>query len=302
MDPLSDVVGMLRPSDCVAAGFDAGGEWSIRFDRHEGLKCNAVVKGSCYISVDGRRPELLTEGDCAILPHGLPFVMASKPVRSGMNAAVIYAPVPHGGTVTYGAGGAFFMTGSRFRLSGPPAATLLKTLPDLLVIRSSSEQNGIIWAIERIAEELREARLGSHLSITHLSHFLLLQVFRCHLSQNDRSDDGWLAALTDERLAQAVSAFHADPARNWSVQSLAEVAGMARTSFAVLFRDKTGQTPIEYLSQWRMPLAAQQMRETDASLSQIALDIGYASESAFIAAFKRIVGEPPRSYARRQGV
>lgn len=298
MDPLSDTIGLLRPHDCVAAGFDAGGDWSIRFGRHAGLKCNAVLKGRCWLAVDGEEPVELAAGDCAILPKGRPFLLSARPARVGEDAQAIYAPVRHGGTAIYGGGGAFFMAGSRFLLSGAVADTLLRPLPPLMVVRPGREQAALQWSLGRIAEELREARPGGALSIAHLSHFVLVQVMRFHLAAAPRQAPGWWAAIADPHISRAVAAMHEDPARQWTVQELASLAGLSRTSFAVRFRRIAGLTPMGYLTQWRMLVAAERLRRTEGSIARIAAEVGYASESTFGVAFKRATGQPPRRYMR----
>ena len=301
MDPLSDIISLLRPHDCVAAGFDAAGDWSIRFEAHEGLKCNAVLKGSCWIAVEGEAPAPLVAGDCAILPRGRPFLLSARPMRSGLDAQVLYAPVRHGGTATYGGGGEFYMTGSRFLLSGPPAGPLLRGLPPLLLVRTGPERDAVRWTLDRIAAELRDPRPGGPLSITHLSHVLLLQVMRSHLAGGTPGGTGWLAALSDPQIAPAVAAMHDDPARPWTVRDLAAVAAASRTTFAVRFRRVTGRTPIEYLTEWRMLTAAERLSRTQASIAQVAAEVGYTSESTFGVAFKRVMGQAPRRFARARG-
>ncbi len=298
MDPLSDIISLLHPHNCVAAGFDAAGEWSIQFEAHEGLKCNAVIKGACWIAVEGETPVQMTAGHSAILPRGRPFLLSSRPMRSGQDAQVLYAPVRHGGTAIYGGGGDFYMTGARFLLSGSPTVALLRGLPPLIVVQPGPESETVRWTLESLATELREPRAGSPLSVTHLSHLLLLQVMRSHLAGAPTGGTGWLAALSDPRIAPAVAAMHHDPARTWTVQDLARAAAQSRTSFAVRFRRVTGQTPIEYLTEWRMLIAADRLSRTQASVAKVAADVGYTSESAFGVAFKRVMGRAPRRFAR----
>jgi AraC-like DNA-binding protein len=299
MDPLSDIIALLHPHDCVAAGLDAGGDWSIRFEAHAGLKCNAVLKGRCWLSVEGGAgPIRLKAGDCVVLPHGRPFVISTFAARRSADADTIYGGVPHGGTAVYGGGGDFFMTGSRFLLSGPAAEVLLRSLPPVIIVRSGPEQEAVQWALDRIAAELRAPRPGGGLSISHLSHFLFVQVMRRHLAEASPDMDGWLAAIADPQLCPAVAAMHQDPALPWTVQDLASRAGMSRTSFAVRFRHITGQTPLGYLTQWRMMLAAERLGRSGNPVARVAEEVGYASESAFAVAFKREMGQPPRRYLR----
>ena len=299
MDPLSDIVALLHPHDCVAAGLDAGGDWSVRFDRHAGLKCNAVLEGACWLRVEGLdAPLRLDAGDCAILPHGRPFVLSARPMRDGADAAAVYVPVPHGGTAVHGGGGAFFMTGARFLLSGPAADALLRALPPVLVVRPGAAGDAVRWSLARIAEELRANRPGRALSVAHLSHYVFVQALRCHLSEAAPAA-GWLALLADRQLARAVAAMHIDPARPWRVGELAAEAGLSRTAFAVRFRRVGGETPMGYLTTLRMLRAVALLRLREAPLARVAAAVGYASESAFGAAFKRTMGDAPHRYAAR---
>lgn len=298
MDTLSEIVALLQPHDCVAAGFDAAGDWSIQFERHVGLKCNSVITGGCWITVNGGKPVWLDAGDCAILPHGSPFILSVHPVSRGTDAREIYAPVAHGGTASYGGGGEFFMAGSRFLLSGPAAEMLLPSLPPILVVKGGEKGEVLAWALDRIARELRVPEPGSALTIAHLSQLILVQTLRAFLAQDARGVTGWLTALSDPNVSRAVAAIHAEPARTWTVAGLAAEAGLSRTIFAERFRQISGQTPLGYLTRWRMLLAMDRLLAPDAILTRIASDVGYGSESAFAAAFKRETGHSPRRYAR----
>lgn len=299
MDALSNIVSLLEPHDCVAAGLDAGGDWSIEFEKHAGLKCNAILKGDCWLSVEGvANPVHLDSGDCMILPTGRPFRISRSQARFGANTTDIYEPVTHGGTAVFGGGGEFFMTGSRFLLSGPAADTLLQTLPPIIIVRQGSEQEAVRWSLSRISEELQTPRPGSALSIAHLSHFVLVQVLRCYLQDSTAELNGWLAAIADPYISKAITAIHENLARPWTVQELGSLSGLGRTAFAVRFRNITGQTPIGYLTQLRMFFAAKRLLRPGTSIAQLAEEVGYGSESAFSVAFKRETGQCPGRYAR----
>lgn len=301
MDALSDIVSLLHPHDCVAGGLDAGDAWAIRFERHAGIKCNAVLEGACTLSVEGGgAPIRLEAGDCFILPHGRSFRISARDGRCGADAETIYAPVRHAGTATYGGGGAFFMIGARFLVSGPAAAALLGSMPAVLVVRASRASAAIPWVLHRIAAELRAPRPGAALAVAHLSHVLLIETMRHHLAA-DAPAAGWMAALADPALAPAMAAIHTEPAHPWTVATLAARAAMSRTSFALRFRRVVGQGPMTYLTRWRMLRAADRLRRTGDPVARIAAEAGYASESAFAQAFRREMGRSPRLYAHEAG-
>lgn len=126
---------------------------------------------------------------------------------------------------------------------------------------------------------------------------LLIESLRAFLGSDPLQPAGWLCALSDRQLGAAISAIHADPARRWTVEGLAREAGMSRTSFAVRFKEVVGRTPIEYLNDWRMAMAADRLGEGNVRVSTLRRELGYESDSAFSAAFKRRFGESPKNFA-----
>ncbi len=305
VDPLSDVLALLRPHDCVAAGLDAGGDWSIRYAPHAGLKCIGIDKGGCWLTLESlRAPVWLGEGDCVILPRGKAFVLSARGARLGDAAETVHSAPAHGDTAQLGGGGDFFMTGARFLLSGQAAEMLMATVPDVIVIRAAADDRAasgetVRWAIARIATELRQRRPGCASAIEHLSHVLLIELMRLHLEERQENQIGWTAALADPFLRRALAAMHQDLSSPWTVASLAERAGLSRTAFAVRFARLVGQTPIGYMTLWRMLWAAKRLDRDDTTVAEAAAEVGYASESAFTAAFKRTLGKTPRQFVEK---
>jgi AraC-like DNA-binding protein len=127
---------------------------------------------------------------------------------------------------------------------------------------------------------------------------ILIQALRLHLAEGMNGGVGWLFALADKQMGAAISAMHENPAHRWTLQTLAEQAGMSRSSFALKFKETVGKSPMEYLTRWRMVLAADRLENSGDPVSVIALTLGYESESAFSTAFKRVMGCSPRQYGR----
>lgn len=302
MDPLSDVLSLLRPQSYVSAGFNAGGDWAIQFDDQNGrIKCYAVISGECWLSVEGvEEPVRLSAGESFVLPTGRPFRLASDLALAPTPAGAVFPPARAGGVVTHNGGGGFFLVGSRFAVTGRHAEVLLRTLPPIVHIRREADQAALRWSVERMMDELREAQPGASLVAQHLAHMMLVQALRLHLAEGLKGRVGWFFALADSQMSRAIGALHAEPSRRWTVKDLAEHVGMSRTTFALRFRETVGETPMEYLTRWRMLLAGDRLVNSRDALAETAAALGYESESAFSAAFKRVMGVSPRQYGRRE--
>lgn len=300
MDPLSEILSFLKPRSYITAGFDAGGDWCLRLDDLAGrIKCYAVISGSCWLSLEGAgEPVELVAGDCFVLPSGRPVRIASNLALTPTLASAALAPDRNGEVVTYNGGGGVLLAGSRFEVNGRHAEALLQTLPPVIHLKGSADQAALRWSIELMMRELREARPGASLVAQHLAHMMLVQTLRLYLSQQSGVGIGWFAALADPQVSAALGAIHADPAHDWTLDELAARAGMSRTVFARRFREKVGETPVAYVTRWRMMLAAERLIASRDPLVRIAQSVGYESENAFNTAFRRVMGLSPRRYAR----
>ncbi|KAB0676310.1 AraC family transcriptional regulator [Aureimonas leprariae] len=299
MDPLSDVLSLLKPQSYASAGFDAGGDWSLRFPAYEGIKCNAVVSGACWLSIDAAADAVRLEtGDCFLLPKGWPFRLASDPSVPSTDANAVFPPARRGGVVTLNGGGDFFLVGSRFLLAGRHAELLLDVLPPVVLVRRDEDRDTLRWALERMRRELHDPQPGADMVAQHLAQLMLVQVLRLHIAEAARDGIGWLSGLGDRRIGAAIGLMHAEPARRWTLAELADRVGMSRTSFAVRFKRTVGLAPIDYLTRWRMLLAGDRLANSEEAIPTIAASLGYEAESAFGAAFKRVMGCSPRRYGR----
>ncbi|MGO1076809.1 AraC family transcriptional regulator [Inquilinus sp. CA228] len=300
MDPLSDVLSLLKPRSYRFGGFEAGGDWSIRFPRHDGIKCYTIGSGQCWLAMEGvdADPVRLRTGDCFLLPWGQPFRLASDLALAPVDAMTIFPSPRSGGIALVGGGGDFSVVGGHFLLDGSHARVLLRALPPIVHIRSEPDRAALRWCMERMGQELRERQPGGFLVAQHLAYTMLIQALRLHLAEGPKAGVGWLFALADRRIGTAITAMHDDPAQRWTLQELAARAGMSRSSFALRFKETVGEAPMEYLTRWRMLLAADRLANSGDPVSAIALSLGYESESAFSTAFKRVMGCSPRQYGR----
>jgi len=299
MDPLSDVISFLRLRSYRVGGFEAGGNWSIRFDAYEGVKCYAVTAGACWIAVEGAgEPVFLQQGDCFLLPHGQPFQVASDLDLPPDDWRRYFLGAEEGALVKLNDGAGVTVLGGHFELAGPQAGILLGMLPPIVHLQGETERARLRWAFDRMRQELTDLKPGGILIAQQLASAIFIQALRLYLDEN--TGVGWLFALSDKHMGAAIAAIHREPARRWTVAALADAVGMSRSAFAARFRQLVGEGPIEYLTRWRMLLAGRGL-ESGEPIGAIARALGYESESAFSTAFKRVMGDSPRRHTRSLG-
>jgi len=215
------------------------------------------------------------------------------------DATAVFAPARCGGIARCNGGGDFFLAGSRFMLVGDHADILLGVLTPIVHINKEADQASLRWLLERMRQELRETQPGSSLVAEHLAHLMLVQALRLYLREGE-GHVGWLFALADKHIGKAIDHMHADPGHRWTLKELARNVGMSRTAFALRFKETVGLSAMDYLTRWRMLLAGERLAHSKDSIPAIAATLGYESESAFGAAFKRVMGCSPRQYSRRR--
>jgi AraC-like DNA-binding protein len=299
MDPLSEVLALMKPQIYVSGGFAVRGDMAIRFPRHQGIKCYAMLAGQCWLVVEGvPEPVLLHAGDCFLLPRGFPFQLTTNLSLEPVHYTVALAQLGMRNEAPGASEGARYIAGGHFALTGGHAEMLLQSLPPIVHIRRESDKAAMRWSLERMREELRDPQPGSSLIAQQLAYMMLIQALRLHLTDAASAGHGWLSALSDKHMSIAIASMHSDPGYPWTLQSLAERVGMSRSVFALHFRETVGATPMEYLTRWRMLLAADRLKNSSDGLSAIAQSLGYESESAFGKAFRRVMGCSPRQYTR----
>ncbi|MET0504354.1 MAG: AraC family transcriptional regulator, partial [Luteibacter sp.] len=176
---------------------------------------------------------------------------------------------------------------------------LLNALPPWIHLRASSPQAPVFrWLLDQLVEERAAAQPGVQVVSAQLAQLLFVQILRARVQDSAPLDAGWLRALGDPRIAPALRAMHAEPARPWHLEDLASTCAMSRTTFASHFKAIAGVAPLTYLTQWRMRLAERSLRDDAAPIAVIAQKVGYESESAFSNAFKRITGKSPSACRR----
>ncbi|MCC6826996.1 MAG: AraC family transcriptional regulator [Novosphingobium sp.] len=300
MDPLSDVIALLRPSTAISKPITGRGHWGVRYDEHDAPGFTIILKGECWIAFEDRQPVKFAAGDFLLLPSTPAFTLSSHADAVCEPRSPMDVPVRHGDPD----GEADFASlGGTFRIDPINAPLLLALLPRMIHIPAAEGPAGRIGrVIELIIDECASEDAGQDMVLQRLLEVLLVEALRWHgVATDDDVRTGLLNGLRDPALARALRAMHADVRGDWTVASLARIAGQSRSAFAARFGTILGCAPIEYLTRWRMALAKDALVRGTKSLDTIADDIGYESASAFSTAFRRRWGCPPGRFARTGG-
>lgn len=302
-DVLSDVLAALRLRSDLYFTAAIAGPFAVSVPA-EGrvIRFHLVREGTCQVRVEpGGTSELLSEGDLAIVPNGAEQILSDRENRDVVALADLVAAGALGddGVLRHGD------AGPRVRLlcgfvsfDESVALPLISDLPPIVILRQG-EVGSEPWigaALRLMALETDHAAPGMPAVMTRLLEIALVQAVR--RLDPAGNGPGYLAAMADPRLLRALQAMHRDPARAWTVGTLAQIAGMSRPRFALTFSRAMGMPPMTYLTDWRLARARVLMRGTTRSMGDIAAACGYASVSSFTRRFKAAYGIGPGAYRR----
>ena len=296
VDPLSNVIALLRPHAAFSKPITGRGKWGVRYSAYGLPGFALVLAGRCWLAVDGAEPVLIDRGDFVLLPSTPAFALLSQLDAECVPAQPTYNAVRHGDP----AGEPDFqMLGGTFQIESVSAPLLLALLPKMIHIRSA-EKNALRLArvIDLIMEECAADAPGREMILERLLEVMMMECLRWGGIGEDDLPAGLLAGLRDPALAKVLRAMHSEVRAAWTVAELAKLAGMSRSAFAARFAETLGCAPMEYLARWRMTLAQDALSRGEKSLDRLAQEVGYKSASAFSTAFRRRIGCSPGAFAR----
>ena len=292
-DPFSEVLVSLGTRSVRGTSLEAGGEWALSFDGSDRLKFVAVKRGQCWLLLPDRAPEFLQEDDIILLAD-TGYTIASEPGLTAVDGMSLYAS-PGQNVVRLGDLSETVMVGGGSAFAEGSGWFVLDALPRFLrVDPNSSNAGAIARTLGALYDEASRDAVGGSLVAEKLAEILVIEAVRAYIAEGAPLGTGWIAALADPRLANAMKLLHDDVARRWTVEALAKEVGMSRSSLNSHFSQRVGLPPLAYLTQWRMILAARKLA-MGAAVSETAAEVGYLSQSAFTQAFKRTMGRTPRS-------
>jgi AraC-like DNA-binding protein len=327
-DILSDLLRSVRLRGAVFYYIEANPPWvaetpaareiipAIMPGAEHMFEFHGIVKGSCWAAITGESPIRLEAGDVVLFPQGDPHVMSSAPgMRApSVNKDVFFSPRPpqlpytlsvkdarltmtrvdmdrrEGATVVCGFLG----------LDARPFNPLLAALPRALRISGATlgADSWVTTFLRTVVTESSSRRPGGEAVLERMSEMLFVEVLRRHIDALPPEQTGWLAGLRDPAVGRALALIHGKPSDEWTLERLSEEAGLSRSSLHERFVHFLGQPPMHYLTQWRMQVASGLLRDTNAKLIDVALDVGYESEAAFSRAFKRAAGRSPGAWRK----
>jgi AraC-like DNA-binding protein len=264
-----------------------------------------ITEGECFVELEGQAPLHLGAGDAVLFPQGDAHRMASAldlPPAQGAHLATVLARRPR--RLSYGGGGVTTrLICGYMACDARLAGLMLAGLPAVVRVnvRGSNAGDWLEASVRYALVEARSPRPGGDGVLSKLAEVLFIEVLRQYMNDQQEGQTGWLASLGDRIVGKALGALHARPAFAWTLEDLARESGTSRSVLAERFQHLVGSSPIAYLTQWRMLLAANQLRRSTAPLSQIAEDVGYQTDTAFSRAFRREYGLPPGAWRRKGG-
>ena len=315
MDAFSDVLRVTRLSGGVFLEAEFTAPWCIggkistddckpflAAPRHV-IASHFVAAGNMQLRVEGGETIDVRAGELVLLPHNDAHVFGSDLNVALVRAREVIQPPQGGGIsrINHGGGGAATQLLCGYLASDAPFSPLLSALPSVLKLdlRATASGPWIESSFRFAASEIAAGRLGSTTVIAKLSELLFVEAVSQFVASLPAERRGWLAGLRDPQIGRALAALHARPTEPWTAETLALEVGMSRSVFAERFTSLVGQPPMQYLTLWRMHVAAQRLREGRGSVAQIGFAIGYESEAAFSRAFKRQFGASPGTWRKQ---
>jgi AraC-like DNA-binding protein/mannose-6-phosphate isomerase-like protein (cupin superfamily) len=305
-DPVSEVLRAVRIRSTVYCRSVMGAPWGFGVMAHGNPAFHVVTTGTCWLEVDGEPHQVpLATGDLVVLPTGRRHWLRDDPATPATELEEILATSPPDEHRRLHYGGHGPRTGllcGGLVIEGGAAHPILRVLPTTVLIRGV-DGHPVPWLAATLAllsAETAAAAPGAEEIVSRLADALLAQALRVALAELQSSDGAGVLALRDPQMSAAIERIHCRPDHAWSVGELAAEVALSRSAFSARFRQVVGESPKRYITRTRLAHAAALLHQTDASLAEIALKVGYSNEFSFAKAFKRTFGIAPGTYRGQQ--
>jgi AraC family transcriptional regulator, alkane utilization regulator len=333
MDVLSDVLRVVRLSGAVFFTADCSSPWALESPTPEslasigmpGAECivlfHILVDGECEVACQGHPVTTMEAGDVVVFPRGDQHTMRSHGAATSTHLDSVFSPGTYDQLpqLSFGGGGRTSRFVCGYLNCDQRFSPLVEALPTILFVRSRDDYSAIeavdatgshptvvpqgsgTWlgtTLKFTINEARAGRPGNSAMLGRLTELMFVEILREYMQRLPANQRGWLAGLNDAHVGKALRLLHANPGRDWTVDELAREVAASRSVLAQRFTDLVGETPMRYLTNWRMQLAKQMMREGARNVQDVATRVGYDSEAAFNRAFRRATGSPPATWRK----
>ena len=316
LDPITDIFRTMHVTAFGLHRLEATAPWGVKQENQTEEKVTPsdkkmsptdlahfamLSRGNCWLSVEGiPDPIPLTGGDCFLVAKGTSIVLRDSPrTRPRWSFREIGAKANSNVAHCGGGGAPTTIVCGSFSFDRASLKPITQLLPSFILIKAEQARTLALHDTMRaLASEMAEHVPGSEIVANRLAEVLFIQILRAHIASGPERNKGWLRAVFDSQIGSALRALHDKVNAPWTVESLAEAAGMSRSAFAERFKELLGQTPLEYVTEWRMQKAMQLLEQRDKKVIDIARSVGYESDAAFSKAFKRVVGTNPGEYLK----
>jgi AraC-like DNA-binding protein len=293
VDVLTDLLQRSRARGALFSHTSAHGTWGVRFEASARLSVHAIVAGEAHLWAQEPAQALrLTAGDVVLVRESIEHQIAHEPGAPVVGFGELSVDGTRRGRIIEGDGPATVFFCGAYDFEGDLWRPMLDSLPATAPTRPAPGST-LRATMDLLGREITNDASGQQALLDRLLDVALIQILRQHFTASGEGAPSWFRASADPHIGSALRALHEDPARPWTVAELAGEANLSRSAFARRFTELVGVAPLTYLSEWRMSLARERLRHSNDRLAAIAHALGYASEFAFAAAFKRHHGVAP---------
>jgi len=300
MDVLSDILRKVKISSAVYFKYDFSSPWGMDVPKASFAKFHILTRGQCILKLKNKLIRLYA-GDIVVLPLGTEHWLADLESSERKMGQEVMDCILSGKSIFEGDKIAATLICGHVKFDNSIDHPFIKELPEIIHI-TNYDKKELSWLesiLNLVIQEAGVEKSGSNIIVNKLAEVMFIFVLRAFI-QRKTSEIGFLAAIQDERMSKVLKAIHTSPEKDWQLFSLAQLAGMSRTGFSNKFKSLTGDTPLNYITQWRILHAQELLKESNKSVGEIAEMVGYQSEAAFNRVFKKRVTQTPLKY--RQSV
>lgn len=303
MDLLSDILESIRLKKLKAVIYPkitvSKNSWGIQIPEDNRSQFWRLLQGTCYLKMDGEIAIKMKPGEIFFIPHGASHQISGNPQNKCVPAEQYGKALRNGAPLFKGRDEETVLMGGHFEIDPYFNHPFVNSLPRLMHI--TAMQSELCFWLNNVAvfmnDEISDEQAGTKVILARLADIIFILIIRAYLNQ-ENIEQGFLMALKDERISNSLKTMHEFPEKEWTVEQLASKAGMSRSLYSKEFKRSVGETPLAYLTNWRIIKSKEFLSASKENISEVAAKVGYQSEAAFNRLFKTKVGVTPANYRR----